>query len=120
GELTRPLPSGLKGYQEGAILFVIGVLMLPWSDVLWAVTVMFALQAIDDLHDFGADRISGNPNLARKIGIVELHLAGLLAICFAVILRPVSTVLLFVAVPIVLAADQRLARPLPHTRGWGL
>lgn len=120
GEYDRPLPSGLKGYQEGALVLLVALLLLPWSDLLWALLAMGAVQILDDLHDYATDRITGNPNLARRFGVVELHFAGLLLLTVAAHLRPVGTTLLFLALPIVLAADQLLARPLPRTRGWGL
>lgn len=118
GEHTRPLPSGLKGYEEAFIVLILALVAIPWTHILWATCSMLAVQAIDDLFDMQSDQITGNPNLARKLGIVEVSIIGLLALIVAVHFRPVSTAIVFLAVPVVLMLDQKLAKPLSRRRRW--
>src|SRR5690606_2607458 len=78
GDFDRQLPSGLYGYQEAAAALVAGLLFLPWPWALWGLSVMVAVQAVDDLEDLAPDHASGNPNLARRLGVVETQLLGVL------------------------------------------
>jgi len=118
GDLERQLPSGLYGYQEAAVALIVGFLFLPWHSALWGASVMLAVQAVDDLFDLAPDRTSGNPNLARRYGIVETQLAGLLALLVAAVTRPVGTATVFVSIPLLLWATHALAWPGRRTRGW--
>jgi len=118
GDLERQLPSGLYGYQEALFALAAGFLFLPWHVMLWGAAVMLAVQAIDDLWDLAPDRMSGNPNLARRFGIVETRLLGLGALLVAAVLRPLETVMVFVSIPVVLWIISRLLRPVAPHRGW--
>lgn len=118
GDLERQLPSGLYGYQEALLVLVCGFLFLPWHAMLWGAAVMLAVQAVDDLWDLAPDRISGNPNLARRFGIVETRLTGLGALLVAAAIRPLGTAMVFVSIPIVMWAISTMLRPAVRTRGW--
>lgn len=101
GDFDRRLPSGLSGYQESAVLLLLAVLFLPWRTLLWAVASMLCVQLLDDLEDLALDRISGNPNFARRIGVVEAHMLALVALLVAAIARPAGTVAVFVATALI-------------------
>lgn len=116
-DLERRLPSGLPGVKEALAALLVGFLFLPWHAVLWGVAVMLAVQAVDDLADLAPDRISGNPNLARRFGIVETRLAALGALAVAASLRPLGTVMVFAAIPLVLACMSALVKPASG-KGW--
>lgn len=118
GELERQLPSGLYGYQEAGVALAAGLILLPWPTALWGVSAMLAVQAVDDLLDLAPDRASGNPNLARRFGIVETQLLGLFALLVAAAMRPVATAIVFVAVPILIWATQALVWPARRARRW--
>src|SRR5690606_28617342 len=96
----------------------VGFLFLPWPTVLWAAAVVLCVQSLDDLADLAPDRQSGNPNLARRFGIVEVKMVALLALVVAAGIRPISTAAVFIAVPLIEWASVAAARPLPPTRGW--
>lgn len=117
GDLERQLPSGLKGYQEALAALLFGLLFLPWHAVVWGASVMLAVQAVDDLADLGPDRMSGNPNLARRFGIVETRLAALGALFVAANLRPVGTAMVFAAIPLLMWIISTLLKP-GSRRGW--
>ncbi len=90
------LPGGTLRPCGSAFSFSRGMSML------WGAAVMLAVQAIDDLWDLAPDRMSGNPNLARRFGIVETRLLGLGALLVAAVLRPLETAMVFVSIPVVL------------------
>lgn len=117
GDLERRLPSGWLGYQEALAALLSALVFLPWHAVVWGASVMLAVQALDDLADLAPDRISGNPNLARRFGIVETRLAALGAVAVAAGLRPLGTALVFVAIPFVLWAMSSFLKPAVR-RGW--
>jgi len=118
GDFDRQLPSGLYGYQEAAAALVAGLLFLPWPWALWGLSVMVAVQAVDDLEDLAPDHASGNPNLARRLGVVETQLLGVLTLFLAALLRPVSTAVVFVAVPLLLWAARALVWPARRAGRW--
>lgn len=52
GESTRRFPSRLKGYQETAAVFLLGVLGVGWRQFGLSCLVILAVQAVDDLADY--------------------------------------------------------------------
>lgn len=118
GDYDRQLPSGLKGWQEGAAAVCFTLVFSPWSTVVWAVSVMLAVQITDDLFDIAEDGASGNPNIARRIGIGETRMLGLLALFAACVLKPAHTALVFMAIPLVEATCRAMAKPIVKSRGW--
>lgn len=117
GDLERQLPSGLYGYQEALLALLLGLLFLPWHAVVWGAAIMLAVQAVDDLADLAPDRISGNPNLARRFGIVETQLTALGALLVAASLRPLGTAIIFASIPLLLWTISSLLKPAVR-RGW--
>lgn len=118
GDFDRQLPSGLYGLQESFILLVVAALLLPWRVVLWAASAMLCVQLLDDLEDLASDRLSGNPNLARRIGVVEAHMLALAALFAAALAHPAGTVAVFVAVPLVSWGCQTALKPVSRSRRW--
>lgn len=101
GDLDRRLPSGLAGYQESAAVLAAGLLFLPLRTLLWAVASMLCVQLLDDLEDLGPDRVSGNPNFARRLGVVEAHMLALAALLIAALAHPEGTVTVFAATALI-------------------
>ena len=118
GDFDRQLPSGLTGYQEGAAALLAAFLLLPLGTVLWAFFAMFAVQVFDDLDDLAGDQRTGNPNIARRMGVVEARMAALCALVAAGLIQPLETAAVFIAVPVVCWSSRAIARPLVKTRGW--
>lgn len=125
-DLRRPLPSGIAGWQEGGIVLVFGALLLGFWTQVWALAVMLFIQAVDDLLDYRLDRMSGNPNLVRAYGYVEVCLVALLCLVIAAMLQPIGTGMAIAAAAILDAVLWRIALrggrgaseagPLP--KGW--
>jgi len=118
GDFDRQLPSGLVGYQEGGITLLVALLFLPLPTVLWSLFVMFSVQVFDDLDDLIVDQRTGNPNIARRWGIMEARMAALAALVASCLILPVETAVVFVAVPVVSWSCHAIARPIVKTRGW--
>lgn len=118
GDFDRQLPSGLYGFQESLALLAAAALLVPWRAVLWAASAMLCVQLLDDLEDLATDRLTGNPNLARRIGVVEAHMLALGALFVAALTHPVGTVAVFVAVPLVGWGCQTARTPVFRKRRW--
>lgn len=98
---TERLPTRLPPYVESVIAVLFGVLLAGPGLELWALLFIAWVDWLDDLVDFRKDRVTGNRNLAHKIGFVETTLLILLALLGSVWLRPDLTLMGFVAVTIV-------------------
>lgn len=118
GDYDRQLPSGLMGYQEGVVVTAASLWLLPWQTLLWALAAMLAVQVFDDLHDLLVDRESGNPNIARRVGIVEARMTAMASVSVAGLLMPVETATVFVAIPIITWLSRAATRPTARARGW--
>ena len=119
GDIGRRLPSGLSGYQESAVLLLLAALFLPWRTLLWAVASMLCVQLLDDLEDLALDRITGNPNLARRIGVVEAHMLALVALLTAALAHPAGTAAVFVATALIgWGCQAALGRSGSRWRRW--
>lgn len=73
-------PSKLNGFQESFLALAIGLLLFGWSIMLFAVSLVLAIQLFDDYLDARKDSLSGQRNLANKFGHLECLSVGL--ICF--------------------------------------
>lgn len=80
GDLTRPLPLGLRGWQEALVLGVISGLVFGWRATISSWLAIFTVQAIDDLMDQAQDKMTGAGNWASRWGMVETGLATIIAI----------------------------------------
>lgn len=118
GDFDRQLPSGLVAYQEGALALLAALVFLPFSTVLWAFVAMLSVQVFDDLDDLVIDQRTGNPNIARRWGIMEARMAAIAALAVAGFVMPVETAAVYIAVPVVCWSSQLIAKPIAKTRGW--
>lgn len=101
GDLKRRLPSGLSGYQESVLVIAIGIAGAGVWIMSWAVAVMVALQAIDDLRDLTIDGRTGSRNMCQVLGQGEVILLGLLALLTSLNLSlALTSVALLIAVTV--------------------
>lgn len=119
GDFRRLLPTRLKGFHEAIIVIAAAMLALPWTLVLWALSVMLAVQLIDDWIDLRRDDLSGNPNLVRRLGRVETFLIAVICLAISMLLRPASTAIVLLSVPVVLKINDKLAKPIGRYKRWG-
>lgn len=92
-DLGRMLPLGLQGYQESLLAVLIGSLGAGLVVMTWAVVMMIAIQAFDDLVDVETDQQTGGHNWCRRYGTGEVVLSGLLSLAIGVFLSPMLTIL---------------------------
>lgn len=69
-------PSRLNGFQESLVAFTVGIVLLGWSKMLFALSFVFAIQLFDDYIDAHSDCLSGQRNLVNRYGKVECLLVG--------------------------------------------
>lgn len=91
GELTRVLPSRLRGYEESLLAIVIGALGAGPLIMTWALMTMFTIQALDDLIDLRIDSYTGGRNWCHRYGVGEVALSGLLSVAVSGALSPLLT-----------------------------
>lgn len=70
-------PSRLRGWQESALVALLGLILFGWHLMAFALLFILAMQLIDDCVDMHADRLCGQRNLACRLGWPECLLAGL-------------------------------------------
>lgn len=99
-DLRRPLPSGLTGWQESLLVLGLGALLLGPVNQIWGLAIMVFVQAIDDTIDYHVDQMSGNPNLLRRFGWVEVNGVAFGCFVLAAWLYPIETALTIVAVAV--------------------
>ncbi|NLN19467.1 MAG: hypothetical protein GX162_09370 [Firmicutes bacterium] len=90
-ELTRALPSRLRGYQESLLAIVIGAIGAGPMVMAWALMTMFTIQALDDLIDLRVDSHIDGRNWCHLFGVGEVILSGSLSVAFSAFLSPLLT-----------------------------
>lgn len=108
-DLIRPLPSGLSGWQESVLVLGLGALLLGPIVQIWGLAIMIFIQGIDDVMDYDLDQVSGNPNLVRRFGWVEVNGVALGCFILAALLFPIGTGLTIAGVAILDTWVWRLA-----------
>lgn len=100
-DLLEVMPTRLPGWLES--IFALGLSILLAGPLLaaWAVFVMMMIQLLDDLMDVTYDRRSGQTNWAIRAGVVEATLLLFISALAAVLLEPLRTAEVIVAIPIV-------------------
>jgi 4-hydroxybenzoate polyprenyltransferase len=123
-DLSRPLPSGLYGWQEAALALVAGAILAGPLEQLWALCVVAFVQCMDDVADREHDWLAGTNNLVRRFGLGEVSMAALALFAVAAWLRPFLTAGVVVAVACAEGILWRLTTGRPKTgvrpaqRGW--
>lgn len=110
GDLSRPLPLGLTGWQEGLFLGVLTLLLFGWKALLTSWAAIFSVQAIDDLLDQKQDRMSGAGNWAVRWGTVETCLAVAISVAILCYLDVMKLILVWINGLLVVSIQQYGAR----------
>lgn len=76
-------PLGLTGWQESLLTLFISLALFGWEITLFSLSLVFAVQLIDDCIDINIDSHSGQRNYACRLGCVECVLTAALALLFA-------------------------------------
>lgn len=76
-------PSRLNGLQESLLAFIIGIVLFGWSNMLFSMSFVLAVQLFDDCIDAQSDYFAGQRNLANRFGRIECVVACLLCIMVA-------------------------------------
>jgi hypothetical protein len=82
-DLLRILPSRLRGWQESSLVMIAGVLLFGWINMLFSLLFIIAVQCTDDCLDYRLDCITGQRNIANRVGLMECGLIGLTALITA-------------------------------------
>jgi 4-hydroxybenzoate polyprenyltransferase len=98
---TRALPSGLRGYQESLLAMLIGTLGAGPMLMTWAMTMMIAIQALDDLVDLRIDKHTGGRNWCHLYGTGEVMLCGLLCVAIGASLSLMLTLLTLIVTTVI-------------------
>ncbi|NMB11415.1 MAG: hypothetical protein GX977_03915 [Firmicutes bacterium] len=106
GDLTRPLPLGLTGWQEALLLGMIAIWAFGWRTVFTSWAAIFSIQAIDDLLDRKQDKMTGAGNWATRWGVVETGLAATMIIILLGYLDIAKLVLVFITGLLVVRVQQ--------------
>lgn len=62
---------GLPGWAESLLVITAALIFFNWLNVLTSLTVLLAVQFIDDLMDHAADQKTGEKNFAALLGFGE-------------------------------------------------
>jgi 1,4-dihydroxy-2-naphthoate octaprenyltransferase len=92
------LPTHLYAYVEIIVALLLSCLVAGWQLALWSLSMMAVIDWLDDIIDASGDKVTGQSNLAIRIGTVETVLLLMVAFCTAVLTNVNLTVLTFVAV----------------------
>lgn len=125
-DLKRSLPSGLTGWQESLLSLGLGALLLGPVIQIWGLAMMVFVQAVDDTIDYHVDQMSGNPNLLRRFGWVEVNGVAFVCLVLAAWLYPIETALTIVAAAVLdtwvwrmaFRARREPAGMADPSRGW--
>jgi 1,4-dihydroxy-2-naphthoate octaprenyltransferase len=98
---AEKMPTRLPGYVEMAGAFGISLLCVGAVSAFWGVTMMAAVQLLDDLLDVQKDSRTGQRNMVLRIGVVETTLLLLIFFLFSVLLNAMGTVLVLLATALV-------------------
>lgn len=70
-DLAVPFPVRLTGWQEVALVVLVGLGLTGWREMLGSLSLMVAAQCGDDLLDWSLDRAHGRPSLVGRLGLGE-------------------------------------------------
>ncbi|MBX5436782.1 MAG: hypothetical protein IRZ33_06140 [Alicyclobacillaceae bacterium] len=107
------LPTRMPAYLEMAAAVGLSYLLVGWRLTLWGVAMMALVDWLDDVIDMAGDTVSGQRNLAVRVGVVETSLLCLAALLVAVLTNASLTVLAFLAVTVL-----TILSDLTTTRLW--
>jgi 4-hydroxybenzoate polyprenyltransferase len=99
--LSESMPSRLPGWLESLAVIGMAVGTVGWKTAVWALLAVFSVQLIDDVIDREPDGMTGQANIARRIGTIEALLLLLAATLCSALLMPLETVEMLLALPLV-------------------
>lgn len=79
-DLKKKFTSGLSGLQESMLVFILGVILWGWENMLFSLFFILSIQLFDDYLDVYTDQLAGYRNLAHRIGKVECLLLSILTL----------------------------------------
>jgi len=82
-DLHSRFPLGLTDWQESLLTLLISLGLFGWEITFFSLSLVFAVQLIDDCIDINVDSHSGQRNYACRLGCLECILTALLALLFA-------------------------------------
>lgn len=91
-DFRQIFPSKLTGWQETFLVLFIGIVIFSWDAMLFSLLMIIAVQLIDDSLDYSVDILTGQRNLAHRLGMVESLLLAVIALLSAYWLNPVQFV----------------------------
>ncbi len=91
------LPSGLPGWLETVIALAFASVKSGLLTAFWAVLVIYSVQLIDDLLDYGVDRQMGITNLVSKLGPERSLILFVFCFYICVMVKPLLSVIVFAA-----------------------
>lgn len=100
-DLFRPLPSGLKGWQESVVVFSLGIVIVGWVTIVWAFAIMAAVQLLDDLIDYRLDLKTGVVKAVQRLGFAETALLVLILTLLSLFLAVDQTLMVLSLTPVV-------------------
>lgn len=100
-DLRELMPTRLKGWVEGVIAFLLGLVLAGPATMVWAILIICTIQTLDDLMDIYKDTQSGQRNSAIRLGVVEATLLTVICLLLAVLINPRDTILVLLATPLV-------------------
>lgn len=83
GSMYERFPSRLTGFQESLLACIAGIILFGWSNMLFAVSFVLAVQLFDDYIDARSDQLAGQRNLANRFGRMECIIVCLACIMIA-------------------------------------
>ncbi|MDB5083668.1 MAG: hypothetical protein JWN30_554 [Bacilli bacterium] len=105
-QFTDRMPTGLPGYGEAAISFVVGCCLIGVPLMGWGIVMMLTVQLLDDILDSKLDKQSGQQNFVVKVGIVEGSLLFFLLFVSSILLNAFETCLVLIAMPIIALSQE--------------
>ncbi len=84
-DLHMKLPTGLSGYGESIILFIMNIYLFSLQSITTSLIAIFLIQCMDDLQDIAWDKKYGYKNFVLKFGKVEIILVSLILATFLIL-----------------------------------
>lgn len=100
-DLFRPLPTGLKGWQESAVVFGLGIALVGWVTIVWSFAIMAVIQLLDDLIDYRLDLKTGVVKAVQRLGFTETALLVLILTLLSLYLAVKQTLMVLCLTPVV-------------------
>lgn len=90
------LPLKLKAYQENLLILGISLLLIPFTQFLHGLLIIFLIQLVDDLFDMEYDQIYGYHNYCLRFGRGEVMIFSIILLITVFIINWMNT---FIVLP---------------------